>query len=47
MIKIFIIDDSLLVRNSFVKLLTPYDDIEILGVAENPIDAFDIFKNFD
>ncbi len=44
MIKVFIIDDSAAVRNGFISILSSMDDIEILGVAENPIDAFDVFK---
>ncbi len=44
MIKIFIIDDSLMVRNSIYKILKDVKEIEIIGEANNPIDAFDIFK---
>ncbi len=44
MIKLFIIDDSALVRNEFKKIFTPIRDIEIIGSAPNPVDAFEIFK---
>ena len=44
MIKVFIIDDSLLVRNSIVKMLKDQVDIKIIGEAPNPVDAFDVFK---
>jgi len=44
MIKVFIIDDSILVRNGFRHILTGIKDIEILGEAVNPVDAFDEFK---
>lgn len=44
MTKVFIIDDSLIVRNGFRKLFSHMDDIELIGEAENPVDAFDIFK---
>ena len=44
MIKVFIIDDSALVRNEFKKIFTPIQDIEILGSAANPVDAFEVFK---
>jgi len=44
MIKLFIIDDSALVRNEFKKIFTKVSDIEIIGSAPNPVDAFDIFK---
>ena len=44
MIKLFIIDDSALVRNEFKKIFAPIRDIEIIGSAPNPVDAFDIFK---
>lgn len=45
MIKLFIIDDSALVRNEFKKIFEPIKDIEIIGSATNPVDAFDIFKH--
>jgi len=44
MIKVFVIDDSALVRNEFKKIFTPVRDIEIIGSAANPVDAFEIFK---
>jgi len=44
MIKLFIIDDSALVRNEFKKIFTPIQDIEIIGSSVNPVDAFEIFK---
>ena len=44
MIKLFIIDDSALVRNEFKKIFAPIKDIEIIGLATNPVDAFEIFK---
>ena len=44
MIKVFIIDDALLVRIAIKKILAEYDDVEVIGEAENPIDAFEEFK---
>jgi len=44
MIKLFIIDDSALVRNEFKKIFAPVNDIEIIGSASNPVDAFEVFK---
>ena len=44
MIKLFIIDDSALVRNEFKKIFEPVRDIEIIGTAPNPVDAFEVFK---
>jgi len=44
MIKVFIIDDSLSVRNGFRNILTGVEDVEILGEAVNPVDAFLEFK---
>jgi two-component system chemotaxis response regulator CheB len=44
MIKVFIIDDSMLVRNSIIKILKDETDIKVIGEAPNPIDAFEIFK---
>lgn len=44
MIKIFIIDDSLMVRNALYKALKGAYNIEIIGEANNPVDAFEIFK---
>jgi len=44
MIKVFIIDDSALVRNEFKKIFAPIADIEVIGSAPNPVDAFGVFK---
>jgi len=44
MTKIFIIDDSLMVRNALYKTLKGAQDIEIIGEANNPVDAFETFK---
>lgn len=44
MIKVFIIDDSALVRNELKKIFLSARDIEVIGSAPNPVDAFDIFK---
>ncbi|MFA6143598.1 MAG: chemotaxis response regulator protein-glutamate methylesterase [Sulfurimonas sp.] len=44
MIRLFIIDDSAIVRHGFRKLLEGVEDITIIGEAENPVDAFAIFK---
>lgn len=44
MIKLFIIDDSALVRNEFKKIFASVEDIQIIGSAPNPIDAFEVFK---
>jgi len=44
MIKLFIIDDSALVRNELKKIFEPVRDIEIIGTAPNPVDAFEVFK---
>ncbi len=44
MIKIFIIDDSALVRNELKKIFANVGDIEIIGTAPNPVDAFEVFK---
>jgi len=44
MIKVFLIDDSISVRNGFKNILDNNKDIMILGEANNPIDAFSEFK---
>lgn len=44
MIKVFLIDDSITVRNGFKSILTGLKDIQILGEANNPVDAFEEFK---
>jgi len=44
MIKVFIIDDSIVVRNSFKRILSGEKEIEIIGTAVNPIDAMSKLK---
>lgn len=44
MIKVFIIDDAMLVRNAIKKILSGQENIEIIGEAANPIDAFEVFQ---
>lgn len=44
MIKVFIIDDSMFIRNSIKKILKDQKDITIIGEASNPVDAMDVFK---
>jgi len=44
MIKVFIIDDSMLVRNSIIKILKDESNIKVIGEAPNPVDAFEIFE---
>lgn len=44
MISVFIIDDSMFIRNIIKKILKDKNNIEIIGEAANPIDAFDILK---
>jgi len=44
MTKVFVIDDSAAVLKGFRNILTGMDDIELIGEAENPVDAFAIFK---
>lgn len=44
MTKVFVIDDSLAVRNGFKKIFAQMDDIELIGEAENPVDSLNIFK---
>ncbi len=44
MTKVFVIDDSLTVRNGFKNILEEMEDIELIGSAENPIDALKIFS---
>lgn len=43
-IKVFMIDDSLLVRKTFAKIIESADDIRLIGEAANPIEAFGVFK---
>jgi two-component system chemotaxis response regulator CheB len=44
MIKVFVIDDSAVVRNAFSNIFSKANDIKLIGVANNPVDAFAIFK---
>lgn len=44
MIKVFIIDDSMIVRNALNKILHYEQNIKVIGEAPNPVDAFEIFK---
>jgi len=44
MTKVFVIDDSITVRNGFRKIFDEMKDIDLIGEAENPVDAFEIFK---
>ncbi len=44
MIKVFLIDDSVIVRQGFKKIFADVADIEVIGEADNPVDAFDEFK---
>jgi two-component system chemotaxis response regulator CheB len=44
MIKVFIIDDSMMVRNAILKMLKGVEGIKVIGEAPNPVDAFDVFK---
>lgn len=44
MIKVFVIDDSALVRYAFKKIFEEVYDIELIGSAVNPVDAFEVFK---
>jgi len=43
MIKVFVIDDSITVRNGFKEILSKVEDIELLGSAQNPVDALEDF----
>ncbi len=43
MTKVFVIDDSISVRNGFTSILKEMDDVELIGTAANPIDALEIF----
>lgn len=45
MIKVFIIDDSMFIRNILSKILKNKSNIKIVGEASNPIDAMNEFKN--
>ena len=44
MIKVFVIDNSTLVRNEFAKIFEGTRDIKLIGSSTNPVDAFEIFK---
>jgi len=44
MIKVFLIDDSIIVRQGFKKIFADVKDIEVIGEADNPVDAFVEFK---
>ncbi|MCX6073322.1 MAG: chemotaxis response regulator protein-glutamate methylesterase [Campylobacterales bacterium] len=44
MIKVFVIDDSAVVRSAFKRIFEKVADIELIGSAPNPVDAFNIFK---
>ncbi len=44
MIKVFLIDDSVIVRQGFKKIFADISDIKVIGEADNPIDAFAEFK---
>jgi len=44
MIKVFIIDDSAVVRNAFKNIFNTAKDITLIGSASNPVDAFSVFK---
>lgn len=44
MIKVFIIDDSMIVRNALNKILQYEQNIKVIGESANPVDAFEIFK---
>lgn len=44
MINVFVIDDSMLVRNSIANMLKMEEGIKIIGEAPNPVDAIKIFK---
>ena len=44
MIKVFIIDDALLVRVTIKKILKASKDIQVIGEASNPLEAFEMFK---
>jgi two-component system, chemotaxis family, protein-glutamate methylesterase/glutaminase len=44
MIKVFVIDDSAVVRSAFNRIFERAADIDLIGQATNPIDAFNVFK---
>jgi len=45
MIKVFVIDDSAVVRNAFQRIFEKAPDIELIGSANNPVDAFTMFNS--
>lgn len=45
MIKVFVIDDSAVVRSAFKRIFDQAHDIELIGSANNPVDAFAVFKS--
>lgn len=45
MIKVFMIDDSLLVRKTFSKIIESASDMQLIGEAANPVEAFSVFKD--
>ncbi len=46
-IKVLIIDDSALIRSLIAEMLSPYEDILIVGAAEDPYDARDQIKRLN
>jgi two-component system chemotaxis response regulator CheB len=44
LITIFIIDDSKFVREGLKRIFKRYEDLNVIGEAENPVDAFETFK---
>lgn len=44
MIKVFIVDDSILIRNIVKKIIKENHNIEVIGEAANPVDAIKEFK---
>ena len=44
MIKVFIVDDSLLVREKIKEIFKDVEDIQVIGEATNPIEALSKFK---
>jgi len=46
-IKVLIVDDSALIRNLLGEILSSYDDIQVVGAAEDPYDARDQIKQLN
>lgn len=46
-IKVLIVDDSALIRNLLGEILSGYDDIQVVGAAEDPYDARDQIKQLN